>query len=145
MKVALAADHGGWELKNAIKDCLREARVEYHDFGCHSAAAAEYVPLALALSGAVARGEFDFGILCCGTGIGMSIAANKVKGIRAACCTDCYSARMTREHNDANVLCLGGRVLGTGAALELVQVFLTAKASTEERHQLRVQQLDDIL
>ena len=151
MKIALASDHGGWELKEAILVFLRGNlnlagdRMVLHDFGCYDKDPAEYVPLALTLSGAVACGEYDFGILCCGTGIGMSIAANKVKGIRAACCSDYYSVKMTREHNDANVLCLGGRVLGGGAAIELVKTFLTTKASAEARHQARVKQLDDII
>lgn len=125
MHIAIAADHGGYELKQHIAEFLIAQGHQVQDFGTYSPEAVDYPDLAAPLARAVAAGEFERGILVCGTGIGMSIAANKVRGARAAVCTDCYMARMSRQDNDANILCLGGRVLGPGLALDIVQVFLS--------------------
>ncbi len=127
MKIALASDHGGYVLKEEIKKLLQEQQVEFRDFGTNSADSVDYPDYALPVAEAVSRGEYDRGILLCGTGIGISIAANKVPGIRAALCGDPFSARASREHNDANILVLGGRVLGPGLAREIVQVWLTTR------------------
>ena len=124
MHIAIGSDHGGYELKQRIVEFLIAQGHQVQDFGTHSTESVDYPDFAVPLARAVAAGEFDRGILICGTGIGMSIAANKVHGIRAAVCTNCYMARMSRQDNDANILCLGGRVLGLGLALEIVQVFL---------------------
>lgn len=144
MKVALAADHGGYQLKDEIIQSLQAQGIDYVDFGTNSDTAVDYVPLAVSVGRAIQNQECDLGILCCGTGIGMSMAANKLHGIRAACCTDYFSAQMTRLHNDANVLCLGARVLGSGVALNLVDVFLHTPFSAQERHVRRVQQIREI-
>lgn len=124
MKVALGSDHGGFNLKEAIKGLLSDKGVPYTDFGTDSTASCDYPDIARPVAEAVARGEYDRGILICGTGIGMSITANKVRGVRAALCHDTFSARATRQHNDANVLCLGGRVIGPGLALDVVATWL---------------------
>lgn len=123
-KIAIAADHGGYELKEKIKMHLKERNIEFNDFGTYSTTSVNYPDYAHLVCEAVTSGEFSLGILVCGTGIGMSIAANKHKGIRAACCADTYSARLTRQHNDANVLCLGGRVIGDALAQDIVDQFL---------------------
>ena len=141
MKIAMAADHGGYELKNRIRAHLEEAGYVCRDFGTDSAASVDYPDYAHPLCEAVAAGECELGILVCGTGIGMSMAANKHRGIRAACCSDTYSARLTREHNDANVLCLGGRVVGEGLALDMVDLFVTTPFAGG-RHQARVDKLN---
>ncbi len=139
--IALAADHGGYELKNAIKRHLEEKGIVCRDFGTNSSASVNYPDYAHPLCEAVASGECRLGILVCGTGIGMSMAANKHRGIRAACCSDTYSARLTREHNDANVLCLGGRVVGEGLALDMTDLFLSTPFAGG-RHQARVDMLN---
>ena len=138
--IALAADHGGYELKNEIKRHLEERGIAVRDFGTNGPESVNYPDYAHPLCVAVANGECRLGILVCGTGIGMSMAANKHRGIRAACCSDTYSARLTREHNDANVLCLGGRVIGTGLALDMVDLFLATEFAGG-RHQKRVDML----
>ncbi len=143
MKIAIACDHGGYRLKQAIIEHFAETGVTYRDFGCDSSDSVDYVPFAKQVSQAVANGSYALGILCCGTGIGMSIAANKVKGIRAAVASDSFSVRMTREHNNANILCLGGRVVGDGLALDLVDLFLSTPFCGEERHVRRVQQIEE--
>nr|HID13355.1 ribose 5-phosphate isomerase B [Anaerolineae bacterium] len=125
--MAIGADHGGYRLKQQITEFLIAQGHQVQDFGTHSLESVDYPDFAGPLARAVAAGEFERGILICGTGIGMSIAANKVRGIRAAVCTDCYMARMGRQDNDANILCLGGRVLGRGLALDIVQVFLSSE------------------
>ncbi|KLU59206.1 ribose-5-phosphate isomerase B [Peptococcaceae bacterium CEB3] len=124
MKVALGADHGGYELKEAVKTFLQGKGIRVLDLGTHSTASVDYPAYGFAVGSAVTAGEADFGIAVCGTGLGISMAANKVPGIRAAVCTETYSARMAREHNDANVLALGGRVTGVGLAQDIVEVFL---------------------
>ena len=126
MSVAIASDHGGYNLKSEIIKFLEKESVSYRDFGTYSADSVDYPDYALPVAEAVKSGEFERGILCCGTGIGISIAANKVPGIRAALCHDTFSARASREHNNANILALGERVLGVGPALEIVRVWLEA-------------------
>lgn len=121
--IAIGCDHGGYELKCAVMNYLLNRKIEYVDCGC-GGERCDYPDIAEAVCKKVTVGECDRAILICGTGIGMSMSANKIKGIRAAVCSDYYSAKYTRLHNNANVLCLGGRVLGQGLALELVEVFL---------------------
>ncbi len=141
MKVAIGVDHGGIHLKPALIKYLEGKGIEYKDFGCYSEQSTDYNEYALKVSEAVASGEFDKGILICGTGIGMSIVANKVKGIRCAHCHDTFSARMTRLHNDANVLAFGERVIGAGLMTDIVEAFLTTPFSNEERHVNRVNKI----
>lgn len=135
---AIGCDHAAVGLKQAIIKHLTEQGREVKDFGCYSSSAVDYADYAYAVAKAVASGECENGILICGTGIGMSIAANKVKGIRCALCGDTFSARATREHNDANVLALGERVIGMGLAIDIVDVFLNTAFSGEERHVRRI-------
>lgn len=141
--IAIGADHGGYELKKAVIEHFESRGIEYKDFGTYSGEAVDYPVIAEAVGKAVAAGEFERGILVCGTGIGMSMAANKVKGIRAACCSDTFSAKFTRLHNDANILCFGGRVVGAGLALEIVDAYLDAEFEGG-RHEKRVKMLMDI-
>ena len=142
MKVALGADHGGFELKEAIKAHLNEKGYEVVDFGTDSTESVDYAYFGEKVGEYVVK-EGILGILCCGTGIGISLAANKVNGVRAACCSDYFSAKMTRAHNNANILALGGRVVGAGLALELVDVFLSTEFEGG-RHQRRVDQITAI-
>lgn len=135
--IVLGCDHGGYELKNVIIEHLKEKGVEYTDIGCYTPESVDYPEIAVTLCEKINSGEARLGILVCGTGIGMSMVANKIPGIRAACCSDTFSARLTRLHNDANVLCLGGRVVGAGLALDLVDNFITAEFEGG-RHQRRV-------
>ena len=121
---AIGSDHGGYELKQAVMAHLKERGVEFRDYGTFSTDSCDYPDYGEAVARAVASGECERGIVVCGTGIGISIAANKVHGIRCALCGDCYSAEKSREHNDANMLALGGRVLGEGLALKIVDPFL---------------------
>ncbi|NLL30172.1 MAG: ribose 5-phosphate isomerase B [Clostridiales bacterium] len=143
MKIALGSDHGGFELKEAIKKFLTTEGYEIKDFGSNSTESCDYPDYALPVAEAVARKEFDFGILICGTGIGIGIAANKVPGIRAALCSDTFSAHATREHNNANILTLGQRVVGEGLALDIVNTFLNTKFQGE-RHQNRIDKITEI-
>lgn len=143
MKIALGSDHGGFALKQAVKQHLSEAGHEVLDLGTDSTASCHYPVYAEKVAHAVVSGEAERGILCCGTGIGMSIAANKVRGIRAAACSDCFSAEFTRRHNDANVLCLGERTLGPGLALRLVDLFVETPFEGG-RHQTRVDMIADL-
>ena len=138
--IALAADHGGYELKEAIKAHLDGLGVAYVDFGTESTASVDYPDYAAAGCRAVQDGRCALAILCCGTGVGMSMCANKMQGIRACCCSDTFSAEFTRRHNDANALCLGGRVVGPGLAIELVDIFLDTPYEGG-RHQRRVDKL----
>lgn len=142
MIVAVACDQAGSEIKQAVIDELETAGVEVRDLSPDPAL--DYPDAAQQVATAVSGGEADQGILVCGTGIGMSISANKVPGIRAALCSDPYSARMSREHNDANVLCLGGRTLGVATAIEILRAWLQANPSTEDRHVRRRQKVDTI-
>ena len=141
--IALSSDHAGFPLKEEIKAYLEANNIAYTDCGAYSTASVDYPYQAKKACDLVVSGQCDKAILCCGTGIGISIAANKVKGIRAACCTDYFSAKYTRMHNDANALCLGARVIGVGAALELVNVFLNTEFEGG-RHQRRVDQITEI-
>jgi ribose 5-phosphate isomerase B len=124
MRVAMAADHRGFALKEALKGSLVELGHEVVDFGAHDEEPSDYPDLAIPAARAVASGECERGIFCCGTGLGVMLTANKVRGIRAVVCHECYSARMSRLHNDANVLCLGGQVDGVGLAQEIVRAWL---------------------
>ena len=139
----LASDHAGFPLKEEIKAYLDEKGVEYIDCGTDSTASVDYAKFAQTACLKVVNGEGDKAVLCCGTGIGISMAANKVKGIRAACCSDYFSAKFTRLHNDANVLCMGARVIGAGLACELVDVFINTEFEGG-RHQRRVDQITAI-
>lgn len=141
--LAIGSDHGGFELKQSIIEYLKEQGIDYKDFGSYDASSVDYPEIALKVTGAIKSGEAKLGILVCGTGIGMSIAANKVKGIRAAACSEVFSAKYTRLHNDANVLCLGGRVIGPGVAVEMVDIFLNTKYEGG-RHARRVAAVMDI-
>lgn len=143
MKIALGCDHGGIEHKNAIKAHLTERGFEVVDFGINENASVDYPDIALPVANSVANGENDFGILVCGTGIGMSLAANKVHGIRAAAVSEHFSAKYTRLHNNSNILCLGGRVIGVGTALELVDLFVDTKFEGG-RHQRRIDKITQI-
>jgi len=140
MRVALGCDHGGFALKEEIKKTLNEQGIEFKDFGTHTTTSCDYPDIALPVAKAVSGGEFDRGILICGTGIGIGIAANKVKGIRAALCHDTFSARASREHNNANILTMGERVIGRGLALDIVDVWLKTEFSGG-RHQRRVDKI----
>lgn len=135
--VVIGCDHGGFALKQDIMNHLKETGVEFKDVGTYSEASVDYPAIAVTLCHEITSGNADLGILVCGTGIGMSMAANKVKGIRAAACSDSFSAKYTRLHNDANVLCLGGRVVGPGLAIELVDIFLNTEFEGG-RHQRRI-------
>ncbi len=144
MVIALSCDHGGFELKEAIREHLEQKGVAYEDFGTHTAdQAIDYPMAALPACNAVVSKKCRFAILCCGTGIGISMSANKIDGMRAACCSDYFSAKYTRLHNDANALCLGGRVIGPGLACELVDVFLQSEFEGG-RHARRVGLIMDI-
>ena len=136
--IAIGCDHGGFELKKKIMAHLDARGLEYKDFGTYSDASCDY-PI---YGKAVASGECERGIVICGTGIGISITANKVPGIRAALCTDCFMAEATRQHNDANILALGGRVVGDGLALKIVDTFLDTPFSEGERHIRRIAQIE---
>jgi len=140
MRIAIGADQGGYELKQPIVEFLIAQGHQVQDFGTHSPDSVDYPDIAALVARAVAAGEFERGILICGTGIGMSLSANRVRTVRAAVCTNCYMARMSRQDNDANVLCLGGRVLGLGLALDIVQTFL-ASEFLGGRHARRVNKI----
>lgn len=141
--IAIGSDHGGYELKKAIKKHLDEKGIEYKDFGTFSEESVDYPDFALKVAEAVASGEFERGILLCGTGVGISIAANKVPGVRAANVSDAFSARYSKEHNNANVLCMGGRVVGPGLAAILVDEWLNAEFQGG-RHQKRLDKITEI-
>ncbi len=141
--IAIASDHGGFELKQEIRKYLDERNIPYKDFGTNSTDSCDYPVYAKEVAHAVANKEFEKGILICGTGIGISIAANKVKGIRAALCHDCFSAQATREHNNANILAMGGRVIGAGLALKIVETFLNTEFSNDERHIRRIDMMEE--
>ena len=143
MKIAIGCDHGGFEHKNAIAEHLRERGFEVEDFGIKDLASVDYPKIALKVANSIVNGKNERGILVCGTGIGMSIAANKVKGIRAAACSEHFSAKYTRLHNDSNILCLGGRVIGIGTALELADLFVDTEFEGG-RHQKRVDMVMEI-
>jgi len=139
MKIAIGCDHGAFRLKNEIIEFLNSENYEVKDFGTYSEESCDYPDIALP----VVNKEYDFGILVCGTGIGIGIAANKVPGVRAALCSDTFSAHATREHNNANILTMGQRVVGTGLALDIVKTFLNTEFEGE-RHQKRIDKISEI-
>ena len=141
--IALAADHGGFELKEAVKAHLEELGLEYIDFGTHSTDSVDYPDMAVPACDAVVSGQCEKALLFCGTGVGISMAANKIKGIRACCCSDSFSCEYTRRHNDANVLALGAGITGPNLAKRIVEVFLNT-GFEGGRHARRVGQLDSI-
>lgn len=141
--IALGSDHAGFPLKQEIIKHLEERGLKFKDYGCLDESSCDYPEYAKAVANAVAVGECEKGILVCGTGIGISIAANKVKGIRAAVCTDCFTAEATRLHNDANILAMGARVVGGGLALKIVDTFLDTEFSNDERHIRRINLIED--
>ncbi len=143
MKIAIGCDHGGLEHKNAIVEHLKERGFEIIDFGIYEQKSVDYPEIALKVANCIASGEAERGFLVCGTGIGMSLAANKVKGIRAAACSEHFSAKYTRLHNNSNILCLGGRVIGVGTALELADLFVDTEFEGG-RHQRRVDMISEI-
>ncbi len=136
--LAIASDHGGFAMKQLLIDHLKESGVELEDLGCYSEDSVDYPVYAEKAARGVADGVYDRAILVCGTGIGMSIAANKIPGVRAALCCDCYSAEMTRRHNDANVLCLGGRTLGPELAKRIADIWVETPFSGMEKHVRRI-------
>ncbi len=143
MKIALGCDHGGLEHKSEIAKHLTENGFEVCDFGIYEQVSVDYPDIAVKVCDSIVKGECELGILVCGTGIGMSIAANKVKGIRAAACSEHFSAKFTRLHNNSNVLCLGGRVIGVGTAVELADLFVNTEFEGG-RHQRRIDKITEI-
>ena len=143
MKVAIGSDHAGFKLKEELKTYITSLNVEVKDFGCHSEDSVDYPDIAREVALSVARGEVDRGILICGTGIGMSIAANKIKGVRAAVGNELLSVRLAREHNNANVLTLGARIIGIEVAKEAVKVFLETQF-LGGRHQRRIEKIGEM-
>lgn len=141
--IAIGSDHAGYSLKKEVIAWLNENNMPFVEFGCMNGESCDYPLVAEEVCSRIVNGEAEFGILICGTGIGISMAANKVKGIRAALCTDSYMAKYTRLHNDANILCMGGRVIGAGVAAEIVETFLNTNFEGG-RHQRRVDQITDI-
>lgn len=141
--IAIGCDHGGLELKNTIIDYLRQNNIQYKDFGTYTSDSVDYPIYGKLVANSVASGEYTKGILICGTGIGISIAANKVKGIRAALCHDVFSAKATIEHNNANILAMGQRVVGPGLAIEIVKAFLNTEFSNDQRHIKRINMIED--
>lgn len=144
MKIAIACDHAALKLKNDVIEKLKNDGYEVEDFGIYEQKSVDYPDYALPVAEAVASGKADKGILICGTGIGMSIAANKVKGIRCALCSDTFSAHATREHNDANILAFGERVVGEGLAMDIVDTFLKTPFSGDDRHVKRIAKISAI-
>ena len=136
--IAIASDHGGFALKQELIARLNSLGIEFEDFGCYDTASVDYPVYAEKVCRAVLDGKAEKGVLVCGTGIGMSMAANKFTGIRAALVADCYSAEMTRQHNDANVLCLGGRTIGPELAAMILEIFLKTPFSGLEKHSRRI-------
>ena len=141
--IAIGSDHGGFALKQEIMKHLEARGLEYKDYGTYTAESCDYPQYGAAVGRAVASGECERGILICGTGIGISISANKIPGIRAALCGDCFSAEATRLHNDANILALGARVVGEGLAIKIVDTFLDTPFSNDERHIRRISKIED--
>ena len=141
--IALGCDHGGYELMKEVIKYLEEHGLEYKNYGTYSTDSCDYPDYAKKVAEAILSGECEKGILICGTGIGISITANKFKGIRAALCSDCFSAEATRLHNNANILAMGGRVVGAGLAVKIVDTFLNTPFSEEERHIRRIRQIEE--
>lgn len=140
--IALASDHGGYDLKCQVIGYLEEKGIAYKDFGCYSKESCDYPDFGRPAAQAVANGECEKGVVICTTGIGISMVANKVKGVRCALCADTVSARLTREHNDANVLAMGGGIIGTNLALGILETFLNTPFSGEEKHARRVRKME---
>ena len=136
--IAIGSDHGGFDLKEAVIAHLKEQGIVYKDYGCYDKNSCDYPVFGRAVAEAVAAGECEKGIVICTTGIGISITANKIKGIRCALCADTLTARMTREHNDANVLAMGGGIVGPNLGISIVDTFLNTEFSGEEKHRRRV-------
>lgn len=143
MRIAVGSDHAGFSLKKEVLKHLEERDIQFEDFGAFSEESCDYPDFALKVAEEVAGKRYELGILVCGTGIGISIAANKVPGIRAALCGDTFSAHACREHNDANILALGARIVGTGVALDIVDSFLNARFEGN-RHQKRIDKISEI-
>lgn len=143
MKIALGSDHAGFPLKKEVMEHLQDKNIEFKDFGTFSESSCDYPDYALKVGEEVASKNYDFGILICGTGIGISIAANKIPGVRAALCSDTFSAHACREHNNANILTMGQRVVGVGLAIDIVDTFLSAKFQGD-RHQRRIDKITEI-
>ncbi len=143
MKIAIGSDHGGFELKTKIVEHLKSRGFNLDDFGTHDATSSDYNDVSKDVAQKVAQGEYDRGILICGTGIGTNIQANKIKGVRAALVHDVFSARVTREHNDSNVLSLGGRIIGDEVAKLIVDTWIDTEFSNAERHRRRVNKLEE--
>ncbi|MCI8307134.1 MAG: ribose 5-phosphate isomerase B [Lachnospiraceae bacterium] len=141
--IAIGCDHGGVELKKEIIKYLEEQGYEYKDYGTYTSDSCDYPVYAKKVAHAIIDGECEKGILICGTGIGIGITANKIKGIRAALCHDVFSAQATREHNDANIVTLGARVIGPGLAVKIVDTFLNTEFSNDERHVNRIRQMEE--
>jgi len=141
--IAIGSDHGGYELKETIIAYLKERNIEFKDYGTYSLDSVDYPDYAKEVGRSIQNGECDKGILICSTGIGISITANKMKGIRAALCHDCFSAQATRDHNNANVLAMGALVVGKGLALKIVEIFIDTPFSNEERHVRRVNKIEE--
>ena len=142
MKIAIGADHGGFNYKSKIKDFLRVRGIDIIDVGTNSTNSCDYPEFAHKVAELITTGEAELGILVCGTGIGMSITANKHKGIRASHCTDTFSAKATREHNNSNVLCLGERILGEEIMLQIVETWINTPFSNDERHIRRINRIE---
>jgi len=143
VKIALGSDHGGFNLKKEVIKHLKSKNIEITDFGTYTEDSCDYPEYALKVAREVVEGNFELGILICGTGIGVSIVANKVPGIRAALCSDTFSAHATREHNNANILAIGARVVGEGLALDIVDTFISSKF-LGDRHQKRINKITEI-
>ena len=143
MKLVIGSDHGGYTMKKEIIEHFQKRGIEIVDVGTDSPESCDYPVYAKKVAQSIIDGESELGILICGTGIGMSMAANKVSGIRAAVCSDCYSAEKTREHNNANILCMGARVLGNELAFRIADTFLETKFSEDERHKRRISMIED--
>ncbi|MGN0385674.1 MAG: ribose 5-phosphate isomerase B [Lachnospiraceae bacterium] len=142
--IAIGSDHGGYDLKQVIIGYLKEKGIAYKDFGCMDKTSCDYPVYGRAAAEAVASGECEKGIVVCTTGIGISIVANKVKGIRCALCQDSFGAKMTRLHNDANMLALGGGMVGPNQAIEIVETFLNTPFSNEEKHNRRIALIEEM-
>ena len=143
MIVALGCDHGGYDLMQEVKAHLESRGIEYKDCGTYSKESCDYPVFAKAVAKSILSGECERGVLICGTGIGISITANKFKGIRAALCSDCFSAEATRQHNNSNIVAMGARVVGPGLALKIIDTFLDTPFSNDERHVRRISQIED--
>lgn len=141
MKIVIASDHGGFELKEFLKETFAKEGYEFEDYGCYDTSSVDYPDIAIKTCEDIVAGKFEKGILICGTGIGISIAANKVKGIRAAHCTDTFSAKMCRQHNNANVIVLGGRITGPELAAEILRAYLEEPKFLGGRHETRVNKI----